>query len=102
MIFLSLSSNPWIAYKLWCMEFPEQVKQKMLSEKRLTNRLRLATARLEHARQEYNLQRLAEPEPELSSLSQREQRAILREKMGLSLTHVPQGVKLFRPKNWTA
>ena len=28
--------------------------------------------------------RLAEPEPELSSLSQREQRAILREKMGLS------------------
>ncbi|MBW4554009.1 MAG: hypothetical protein KME35_23335 [Aphanocapsa sp. GSE-SYN-MK-11-07L] len=29
-------------------------------------------------------QRLAEPEPELSSLSQREQRAILREKMGLS------------------
>ena len=27
---------------------------------------------------------LAEPEPELSSLSQREQRAILREKMGLS------------------
>jgi hypothetical protein len=27
--------------------------------------------------------RLAEPEPELSSLSQREQRAILREKMGL-------------------
>jgi hypothetical protein len=29
--------------------------------------------------------RLAEPEPELSSLSQREQRAILREKMGLSL-----------------
>jgi hypothetical protein len=29
--------------------------------------------------------RLAEPEPELSSLSQREQRAILREKMGLLL-----------------
>jgi hypothetical protein len=28
--------------------------------------------------------RLAEPEPEWSSLSQREQRAILREKMGLS------------------
>lgn len=28
-------------------------------------------------------QRLAEPEPELSSLSQREQRAILRERMGL-------------------
>ncbi len=27
--------------------------------------------------------RLGEPEPELSSLSQREQRAILREKMGL-------------------
>ena len=37
----------------------------------------LITAGLEHR------QRLAEPEPQLASLSQREQRAILREKMGL-------------------
>ena len=33
--------------------------------------------------------RLAEPEPELSSLSQREQRAILREKMGLPPSYDP-------------
>ena len=37
----------------------------------------LSTAGIMHRR------RLAEPEPEISSLSQREQRAILREKMGL-------------------
>ena len=36
-----------------------------------------STAGIKHRR------RLAEPEPELSSLSQREQRAILRERMGL-------------------
>jgi hypothetical protein len=35
------------------METPEQLKQKMLSEKRLTNRLRLATTRLENAQQEH-------------------------------------------------
>jgi DNA-binding transcriptional MerR regulator len=35
--------------------------------------------------------RLAEPEPELSSLSQREQRAILREKMGLPPSYDPRG-----------
>jgi hypothetical protein len=35
--------------------------------------------------------RLAEPEPELSSLSQREQRAILREKMGLPPWYDPRG-----------
>jgi transcriptional regulator with XRE-family HTH domain len=34
-------------------------------------------------------QRLAEPEPELSSLSQREQRAIVREKMGLPPSYDP-------------
>ncbi len=34
--------------------------------------------------------RLAEPEPELSSLSQREQRAILREKMGLPPLYDPR------------
>jgi len=34
--------------------------------------------------------RLAEPEPELSSLSQREQRAILREKMGLPPSYDPR------------
>ena len=34
--------------------------------------------------------RLAEPEPELSSLSQREQRAILWEKMGLPPSYDPQ------------
>ena len=34
--------------------------------------------------------RLAEPEPELSSLSQREQRAILREKMGLPPWYEPR------------
>ena len=36
-----------------------------------------STAGIKHRR------RLAEPEPEMSSLSQREQRAILREKIGL-------------------
>jgi len=106
------------------MASPEQLKQKELNEKRLTNRLRLATTRLQNAQQEHvwaiaaakseglsirkiaaatglsssrvhqvlhteesgvkHRRRLAEPEPELSSLSQREQRAILREKMGLS------------------
>ena len=35
--------------------------------------------------------RLAEPEPELSSLSQREQRAIVREKMGLPPSYDPRG-----------
>jgi hypothetical protein len=35
--------------------------------------------------------RLAEPEPELSSLNQREQRAILREKMGLPPSYDPRG-----------
>ena len=35
------------------MEPPEQLKQKVLNEKRLTNRLRLATARLENAQQEH-------------------------------------------------
>jgi hypothetical protein len=35
------------------MEPPEQLKQKMLSEKRLTKRLRLATTRLEDAQQEH-------------------------------------------------
>ena len=34
--------------------------------------------------------RLAEPEPALSSLSQREQRAILREKMGLPPSYDPR------------
>lgn len=106
------------------MASPEQLKQKELNEKRLTNRLRLATTRLQNAQQEHvwaiaaakseglsirkiavatglsssrvhqvlhteeagvkHRRRLAEPEPELSSLSQREQRAILPEKMGLS------------------
>jgi hypothetical protein len=37
------------------MEPPEQLKQKMLSEKRLTNRLRLATTLLEDAQQEHIL-----------------------------------------------
>ncbi len=35
------------------MEPPEQLKQKVLTEKRLTNRLRLATTRLEDAQQEH-------------------------------------------------
>ena len=104
------------------MALPEQLKQKELNEKRLTNRLRLATTRLQNAQQEHvwaiaaakseglsirkiavatglsssrvhqvlhteeagvkHRRRLAEPE--LSSLSQCEQRAILPEEMGLS------------------
>ena len=43
----------------------------------IDSRVDLITASLQHR------QRLAEPEPQLASLSQREQRAILREKMGL-------------------
>ncbi len=35
------------------MESPEQLKQKLLNEKRLTDRLRLATTRLEDAQQEH-------------------------------------------------
>jgi hypothetical protein len=35
------------------MESPEQLKQKVLNEKRLTDRLRLATTRLENAQQEH-------------------------------------------------
>jgi len=35
------------------MALPEQLKQKELNEKRLTNRLRLATTRLQNAQQEH-------------------------------------------------
>jgi hypothetical protein len=43
----------------------------------LDSKVDLITAGVQHR------QRLTEPEPQLASLSQREQRAILREKMGL-------------------
>jgi len=38
------------------MASPEQLKQKELNEKRLTNRLRLATTRLQNAQQEQQFQ----------------------------------------------
>ena len=70
--FVTRSDDPWLAADL------DQLSEPLRLDEESETELDPIIAGAKHRR------RLAEPEPEWSSLSQREQQAILREKMGLS------------------